>query len=76
MNKVVVLGGIASLGGMVIWLWGYFTNGSASFIDWHNTVPWWIADYLPNIQAETGMVLMLIGMVAIYWPVRGGISDG
>jgi hypothetical protein len=70
MNKVVVLGWIASLGGIVIWSWGYFTTGSASFIDWHNRVPGWIADYLPNIQAETGMALMLIGMVAVYWPVK------
>jgi len=68
MSRVVVLGWIASLGGMILWLYGYLTTGSSSFVDWHNKTPWWIADYLPNIQAEIGMALMSVGMVVIYWP--------
>jgi hypothetical protein len=68
MNRIAACW-IGSLGGMVLWLYGYLTAGSPSLVDWHNRVPWWIADYLPNIQAEIGMALMVVGMVPIYLPV-------
>jgi hypothetical protein len=32
--------------------------------------PWWIADYLPNVEAELGMALDFVGMIPIYWPER------
>jgi len=53
---------------MVLWLYGYFATGNPSLIDWQANTPWWIADFLPNIESEIGMVLVCVGMVPIYWP--------
>jgi hypothetical protein len=68
LSKVVIIGWIISLAGLALWLYGYFVTGHPSLIDWHANAPWWIADYLPNIEAEVGMTLMLIAMVPMYWP--------
>jgi hypothetical protein len=57
------------LAGMALWLYGYFATGNPALIDWHDT-PWWISDFLPNIESEIGMVLVFAGMVPIYWPCR------
>ena len=68
MNKVNVLGYLTSFAGSVLWLYGYFTTGTASLVDWHLHAPWWVAKYLPNREAEIGMALMLAAMVPMYWP--------
>ncbi len=56
------------LSGTAIWLYGYFVTGHPALIDWRAHAPWWIAEFLPNIESEIGMVLMLAGMLPIYWP--------
>ena len=68
MKKAAVFGWIIELAGLALWLYGYFATGSPSLIDRHASTPWWIADFLPNVQSEIAVVLMLIGMVPIYWP--------
>lgn len=68
MSKLVIIGWIISLAGMALWLYGYFAIGNPPLIDWHANTPWWIADFLPNIESEIGMVLAFGGMVPIYWP--------
>jgi hypothetical protein len=55
---------------MAGWLYGYYTTGNPSLIDWHAHTPWWIADFLPNIESEIGMALVCASMVLIYWPSR------
>jgi hypothetical protein len=50
---------------MALWLYGYFATGNPPLIDWHTSTPWWIADYLPNIESEIGMVWQ---RSKIYWP--------
>jgi hypothetical protein len=67
-KKTAVFGWIIELAGLALWLYGYFATGSPSLIDWHAHTPWGIADFLPNVQSEIAIVLMLIGMVPIYWP--------
>jgi hypothetical protein len=57
-----------SAAGLVLWLYGYFITGTPPLIDWHAYTPWWIADYLPNIQSEIGMALICIGTALVYWP--------
>jgi len=32
--------------------------------------PSWFADWLPNIEAEIGLALVLVGLMSIYWPCR------
>jgi protein-S-isoprenylcysteine O-methyltransferase Ste14 len=68
MSKAIVVGWIIELVGMALWLYGYFATGHPSIIDWQASTPWWIADCLPNVEAEIGMVLVFAGMVPLYWP--------
>jgi hypothetical protein len=70
MRKTVVFGYGVSLIGSAVWLYGYFVGGSPPLVRWDAISPWWIADYLPNVQSEIGMALMLVSMVPIYWPTR------
>ena len=69
-SKIIVGGWIASLLGTILWIYGYFFAGHPSIIDWHAHTPWWIADYLPNIESEIGMVLVCVGTALNYWPSR------
>jgi hypothetical protein len=69
-SKSVIIGWITVIVGMVLWGYGYFSTGDPSFIDWHSYTPWWIADFLPNIESEIGLTLICAGMVPIYWPPR------
>jgi len=60
---------ISSLG-TALWVYGYFVTGHPSLINWHDITPRWFADWLPNIEAEIGLALVLVGMIPIYWPSR------
>jgi len=66
MSKPVVFGWIISLAGMALWFYGYFATGNPALIDWQSSTPWWIADYLPNIESEIGMLLVFAGMGLVY----------
>jgi hypothetical protein len=52
--------------GFVIWLFGYFSAGHAPLFDWPAATPWWISNFLPNVEAELGLVLMFASMIPIY----------
>jgi hypothetical protein len=57
--------------GTALWFYKDHVPGNPSLIDWNTThTPWWIGDFLPNIESEIGMVLAFAGMVPIYWPPR------
>jgi hypothetical protein len=68
MSKVRIIGYLICAAGAALWLYGYVTIGSASFVDWQARAPWWIAKYLPNRAAEIGMALMLMAYIPMYWP--------
>jgi hypothetical protein len=68
MNKIAISGWILLLLGSALWIYGYFVTGHPSWIDWHANTPWWIADYLTNLESEIGMVLVCIGSALTYWP--------
>ena len=65
MRKAVIIGYTISYIGVVLLIYGYFAIGKPSLIDWHAITPLWIADFLPDIQSEIGMVLAFT-----YWPSR------
>jgi hypothetical protein len=69
-GKLPIIGWTITLVGSALWLYGYFVTGHASLIAWQTNSPWWIADFLPNIESEIGMVLAFAGMVPMYWPAR------
>ena len=68
MSKLAITGWIISVGGIALWLYGYFSNGHPPMLNWHAFTPWWIADFLPNINSEVGMALMFAGTALTYWP--------
>lgn len=70
MTKAALVGWIIEAIGMALWIYGYFVTGHPPLIDWQAHTPWWIADYLPNIESEIGMVLVFAGMVPMYWPAK------
>ncbi len=70
MSKPVIIGWIIMLAGTALWVYGYFVTGHPSLIDWRADTPWWIAEFLPNIESEIGMSLAFIGMAPIYWPAQ------
>ena len=69
MSKLVV-GWLMELLGTVVWIAGYYTVGHPSLVDWHSRTPWWIAEWLPNLESEIGMVLVFVGLIPMYWPER------
>jgi hypothetical protein len=58
-----LIGWIVSLAGLALSLYGYFAIGHPPFIDWPHYAPWWISDYLRNIESEIGMLLMCVGSI-------------
>ena len=68
MSKRVLFGWILMIAGSVLWIYGYLVTGHPSLINWQADAPKWIAEFLPNIESEIGMALMLAGMVPTYWP--------
>ena len=62
------LGWIVELAGTALWLYGYFVTGHPALIDWQADFPWWVAKWLPNVESEVGLVMVLAGTVLMYWP--------
>ena len=60
----------AMIVGTALWGYGLFITGHPPLIDWTANTPWWIANYLPNMELELGLVLVCIGSLAPYWPRR------
>jgi hypothetical protein len=72
MSKRVLFGWVLMLAGSALWVYGYFVTGHPALINWQTDAPKWVAEFLPNIESEIGMVLMFAGMVPTYWPARDG----
>lgn len=70
-----LIGWLVSLPGAAIWLYGYFAEGTAPFVDWRALFPEWFAEFLPNFESEVGFALMILGSVLIYWPKRAYRPD-
>jgi hypothetical protein len=70
MRTAVIVGWIIELAGISLWGYGYFVPGHTPLIDWHAHAPWWIANYLPNIESEIGAALTCVAMVPLNWPRR------
>lgn len=67
-GKLIAIGYVLSCFGAALWLYGYFGPKVSSLTEWYNE-PAWMADYLPNL-AQFGTLLMLVGVVPLFWPWR------
>jgi hypothetical protein len=63
MPNAKIIGWAIYAAGFVVWLFGYLSAGHVSVIDW----PWWISNFVPNLEAEVGLALMFASMIPIYW---------
>jgi hypothetical protein len=75
-KKSLIVGYIVWLIGMAIWLYGYFVPGNPPLFDWPTHMPWWVADFLPNIESEIGMVVMFLSVVPTYWSQISHLTVG
>jgi hypothetical protein len=58
---------VASILGMILWGYGYFATGTPSFIAWGEHLPAWTVEWLPNLECEIGLVLVVLGSIPLYW---------
>jgi hypothetical protein len=68
LSRSNILGWVLMIAGFVLWLYGYWATGHAALIDWASLVPNWIADFVPNVEAEAGLGIMIVAMIPAYWP--------
>ncbi len=75
--KAKIFGWAIYAAGFAIWLFGYLSAGHAPVFDWNAATPWWISSFVPNVEAELGMVLMFASMIPSYggavWAHRAGL---
>ena len=74
MTKTAIIGWIISIAGMALWLYGYLVPGHPSLVDWGANLPRLISDFLPNIEAELGLILMVVAMFPLYWQNRRDVT--
>jgi len=70
LKALMILGYLISIAGAALWLYGYFRPGNPPLVDWQMHTPWWIANFLPSLQAEVGLAMMLVGTALSCWPPR------
>jgi len=59
--------------GTAIWIYGYsFPTGNSSLVDWHAVSPWWIADFVRNMESEIGIALVFASIILLIWRARDG----
>ena len=67
MGFLNIIGWGGYIAGALMWLYGYLGTGTKPLVDWASISPWWIADFMPNFEAEMGMLVMCIAMVPVCW---------
>ena len=51
----------------MLWGYGYFATGTPPLVAWSKYLLGWAAEWLPNLEAEIGMVLLIFGSIPFYW---------
>ena len=75
MKRIAVTGWALQFVGLALWAYGYFVPGHPPLIDWQAKLPAWAADWIPNLEAELGLGLMLVAMIPMYWPSQQSGRD-
>mgnify|MGYP006919340014 CR=1 FL=1 len=61
------IGWVLSIIGGAMYMYGYFADGGAALVDWPLYLPEWAVQFIPNWQAEAGLVVSVIGAVPLYY---------
>ena len=67
MGILSIVGWIGYVAGGLLWLYGYLVTGTKALVDWASISPTWVAEFMPNLEAELGMLVMCIFMVPVFW---------
>jgi len=65
MNALSLSGWTACVVGSLLWIYGYFVTGTKPLFDWASYTPIWVAKFIPNLEAEMGLLVMCVGS----WPL-------
>jgi len=64
---LAILGWVFSIVGGGFYVYGYFSSGGATVVDWPTLMPEWASAFIPTWQAELGLVLSIIGAVPLFY---------
>jgi hypothetical protein len=65
--KGQLAGWALSIAGFALWGYGYLTLGHSPIMNWPALVPGWLAETMPNLEAEAGMTLLILGSLPVHW---------
>ncbi len=65
--RLTAIGWTVSVIGTALYAYGYFVTGNASMVDWSQYLPKWGVEFVPNVEAELGFALSIIGSIPIYY---------
>ena len=54
MGILSIVGWIGYVAGGLLWLYGYLVTGTKALVDWASISPTWVAEFMPNLEAELG----------------------
>jgi len=67
MKTLNIVGSTANVTGLALWCYGYYVGGAPPIVNWPSIAPTWISEFLPNIEAELGMLLMCLAAGPLLW---------
>jgi hypothetical protein len=67
MSRLNILGWTLMAVGFVVWGYGYLFQGSPPVVNWPHLAPHWVAEFIPNVEAEIGLAVMALAMIPSYW---------
>lgn len=70
MTKMAFTAWIALSVGVLLWLYGLSGAGHPSLVEWPAKTPSWFLLWVPNLEAEIGILLAIIGAFLVSRPRR------
>lgn len=61
-KKLKTIAYVLSAIGTALYLYGYFAEGTSALINW----PAWASEYVPNVEAELGLVISFIALIPLF----------
>ncbi len=66
-DRLRKLGWVVSIIGAAVYAYGFFAEGSTSMVDWPLYLPDWSVAFVPNLEAEVGLALSIVGAIPLYY---------
>ena len=66
-DRLKMLGWVVSIVGAALYVYGYFATGTTSMVNWSLYIPEWSVEFVPNLEAEIGLALSILGAIPLYY---------